>query len=59
MWVFPTSWVVHGGALYGPLDQLNRLGCLILGCPFLNEPGTYGFYLLVMELEEPYGLLGC
>lgn len=53
------SYVVHGGALYGPWDQLYRLGCLILGCSFLNEPGTFGFSPLVMELEEPYKLWGC
>lgn len=57
----PSGWsyAIHEGALYGPWDQLYRLQCLILGFPFLNEPGTCGFSLLVMELEEPYRLWGC
>lgn len=53
------SYAVHGGALYGPWDQLYRLGCLVLGLPFLNEPETCGCSLLVMELEEPYRLWEC
>lgn len=34
---------------------MYRLGCLILGCPFLDVPGTCSFSLLGVGLGEPYG----